>query len=92
VNTRSGAPCVYIVILFAFISELLYLFKVQREVSSEFAQGTHFAFIREVLCSNFDRNIDCPDRFLIVFLRSSRQVLGYYLELGYDCFLPCPLL
>jgi hypothetical protein len=49
-------PCVYIIILFAFINVLLCIFKVQREVSNEFARGTHFAFIREVPSSNFDRN------------------------------------
>jgi hypothetical protein len=33
-------------------------------------------------------DLSYPDRFFVVFLNLSRQMPGWYLKLGYDCFLP----
>jgi hypothetical protein len=52
-----------------------------RHILRLFSGGTQFEFRSEHWL---------PWQFRIVFLRSSRRMLGYYLKLGYDCFLPCP--
>jgi hypothetical protein len=49
---------------------------------------TRLLRIREVPGSNLGPDTGYTDRFFVVFVSPSRQVLGWYLKLGHDRFLP----